>query len=580
MSLSNPPFIQVDRVTYMHWNQTEPTLKELSLVIESGTLNVLVGPGGSGKSTLCSLFNGEIPHLLGGELTGKVFLDGRDTQEMKVSDLSQQVGHVFQDPETMFATLYVEDEIAFGPENLQREVDDIRAAVDELLEMTDLTEKRENLVWALSGGQIQKLGLAAVLAMEPRMIVLDEPTANLDPAATHSVHQLILSLRERGMTILLVTRELDDFLLSHADQLLVINDGQLFTSGKPQEVLMEYGMRLTHELGIWLPETVEIGLALHEKVNGRLPELPLTTDAVLAAVKDFGFLGESLQGKPITVQELSDDILVEASGVRYAYDVEFEALKGVDLEIHRGEMLAIIGRNGAGKSTLAKLLTGLLKPTGGSLNILGRDALKWEVTDLADHLGLVFQNPEHQFLTDSVVDEIEYSLLARGYEDEEERKAMIQSTLDQLELNDCDGIHPFALSAGKKRRLGVATMLVGQPEILILDEPTYGQDKQMTQTLMELMEKIRQQGVTIVMISHDMRLVQEYADRVIVLNEGEKVFDGLAADLFTQEAIVEKANLRPTLLEEMLHTYLDAGGQLEGQIHNSQDMIRALGLEA
>ena len=576
---TTPPFIRVEKVFYTHWNKDEPTLKDLSLTIEQGTLNVLVGPGGSGKSTLCSLFNGEIPHLLGGKLEGDVTVDGKNTRELEVSDLSQQVGHVFQDPETMFATLYVEDEIAFGPENLRKDVDEIRDLVEQLLGMTELTAKRNNLVWALSGGQIQKLGLAAVLAMNPRMIVLDEPTANLDPAATHNVHQLILDLRESGMTILLITRELDDFLLSHADQLLVLNDGNMFASGTPQDILLEHGMALSHELGIWLPETAEISLALHEAVGEKLPVLPLTTDALLKALREHGFLKVALHGNPEVKRQISDEILVEAKGVRYAYDADFEALRGIDIEIHRGEMVAIIGRNGAGKSTLAKLLTGLLKPTGGKLNILGKDAKKWKVAELAEHLGLVFQNPEHQFLTDSVKDEIEYSLLAQGQNDAEERSRIIQETLNQLELNDCDGIHPFALSAGKKRRLGVATMLVGKPEILILDEPTYGQDKQMTQTLMDLMEEIRAQGVTIVMISHDMRLVQEYADRVIVLNEGEKLFDGSAGELFAQDELVARANLRPTLLEEMLHTYITSGGTIEGQIHNSQDMIKALGLE-
>jgi energy-coupling factor transport system ATP-binding protein len=573
------PFIHIDNVSYTHWNQTEPTLKGLSLQIEAGTLNVLVGPGGSGKSTLCSLFNGEIPHLLGGKMEGKVLIEGKDTRELTVSDLSQQVGHVLQDPETMFATLYVEDEIAFGPENLEREAAEILATVQTLLDMTDLRDKRSNLVWALSGGQIQKLGLAAVLAMNPRLIVLDEPTANLDPAATHNVHELILQLREGGMTIVLITRELDDFLLSHADQLLVMNDGQIFASGHPQAVLLTHGMTLTHDLGIWLPETVEVALALHARLGGALAALAFTSRELLSVLRQHGFLKEQLQGRSDHHTREIGEILVEAQGMRYAYDAEFEALKGVDLHIRQGEMLAIIGRNGAGKSTLAKLLTGLLKPTAGRLTIMGKDAGAWKISALADHLGLVFQNPEHQFLTDSVYDEIEYSLLARGYAEEGERKRMIAATLNQLDLNDCDGIHPFALSAGKKRRLGVATMLVGKPQILILDEPTYGQDKAMTHTLMALMEEIRAQGVTIVMISHDMRLVQEYADRVIVLNEGEKLFDGTAADLFTREQLVQRANLRPTLLEEMLHLYLQEGGNISGHISNVEDFIAALGLE-
>lgn len=579
MTSENTPFIHVDNVSYTHWNQKTPTLKDLSLTMQAGTLNVLVGPGGSGKSTLCSLFNGEIPHLLGGEMSGSVYLNGQDTRNMTVSDLSKIAGHVFQDPETMFATLYVEDEIAFGPENLLLPVNEIQQTVNELLTMTNLEDKRTNLVWALSGGQVQKLGLAAVLAMKPALIVLDEPTANLDPAATFSVHQLILTLRQQGMTVLLVTRELDDFLLSHADQLLVLAEGKMFASGLPQEVLLAHGAVMTGEMGIWLPETVEIGLALRQCVGSKLEKLPFTPQELLSALQECHTLPAVLTGHTDEKSISRGECQISARGVRFAYDAEYEALKGVDLNIFQGEIVAIVGRNGAGKSTLGKLLTGLLKPTGGTLTILGTDAQKWKITDLADHLGLVFQNPEHQFLTDSVHDEIEYSLLARGCEVQEERERLIQETLDQLDLNDCEGIHPFALSAGKKRRLGVATMLVGKPKILILDEPTYGQDKQMTQTLMSLMEGIRAQNVTIVMISHDMRLVAEYADRVVVMNEGEKLFDGSAAELFTREELVKKANLRPTLLEETLHLYLAEGGEIHGKIANTSDFLHALGLE-
>ncbi|MBN2047582.1 MAG: ABC transporter ATP-binding protein, partial [Anaerolineaceae bacterium] len=497
MTQANIPLIRIEEVQYTHWNQQEPTLRGVSLEIQPGTLNVLVGPGGSGKSTLCSLFNGEIPHLLGGELRGKVYLDGKDTAELIVSELAKAVGHVYQDPETMFATLYVEDEIAFGPENLREDTARIRQTVAELLRDTDLLEKRENLVWNLSGGQIQKLGLASVLAMHPRLIVLDEPAANLDPAATFSVHQLILKLREAGMSIFLVTRELDDFLLGNADQLLVLDQGQMHASGKVQEVLLAHGAYLTEKLGVWLPESVEIGIALRHVTNGSLQTLPFRADETLAMLRAHGYLHEKLSGPAAVVQLSHTETLVQARGVVYAYENDFQALKGVDLDIHRGEMLAIVGRNGAGKSTLAKLLTGLLKPTRGELTLFGKDARSWKVQELAQHIALVFQNPEHQFLTDSVHDEIEYSLLARDYNDEEEREQIIASTLDQLDLVEGKDAHPFSLSAGKKRRLGVATMLVGHPEILLLDEPTYGQDRQMTETLMQLMEEIRAQGVTV-----------------------------------------------------------------------------------
>ena len=253
--------IDIKSVTYTHWNQTEPTLHDVSLQIKTGTLNVLVGPSGSGKSTLCDLFNGVIPHLNGGKLEGEVQVAGVKTTEAEVKNLAQRIGRVFQDPETMFAMLQVDDEIAFGPENMQMDVGIIKETVEALLQQTDLAAHRHNLVWNLSGGQVQKLGLATVLAVRPQMIVLDEPTSNLDPGATHSVHELVLALRDEGVTVLLVTRELDEF-LAEADQLLILDAGRILAGGPPRDVLREHGKYMFDSLGVWLPETSEIGIQL------------------------------------------------------------------------------------------------------------------------------------------------------------------------------------------------------------------------------------------------------------------------------------------------------------------------------
>ena len=581
------PLVRVDNVTYTHWNQTEPTLKNLSLQILPGTMNVLVGPGGSGKSTLCSLFNGEIPHLLGGELQGSVWVAGMDTRQVLVKDLSRRVGHVLQDPEAMFATLYVEDEIAFGPENLEAPAAEIRAEVEELLAEIQMVPQRRNLVWNLSGGQVQKLGLAAILAMKPEMIVLDEPTANLDPQATRSVHELILKLRQQGMTVLLVTRELDDFILEAADQLLVLKDGSLLAGGPPQQVLRQYGNEMLNTLGIWLPETVEIGLALQNQFGLVLERIPITTAETLALLQGRGWLGKELNGIPLagpaepaatSLASAAAEVLVSAHDLEFVYGRTFRALKGISFEVRAGEMLAIVGRNGAGKSTLAKLMVGLLKPQSGELTLFGRPARRWKVEDLADNIALVFQNPEHQFLTDTVFDEIAYSVMAHGETDEPAVRHKVEEMLHELGLEAVAKLHPFALSAGMKRRLGVATMLVCQPRILLVDEPTYGQDKQMTHTLMALMEEIRARGVTIVMITHDMRLVQEYAERVIVMSEGSILFDGDPAGLFSSEEILLSASLRPTLLQEMLKQYETGGGCVRCAVRTTEDFLKALQL--
>lgn len=573
------PFIKATDVFYTHWNQDEPTLKGVSLEIYPNTVNVLVGPGGSGKSTLCSLFNGEIPHLLGGKFEGTVLVDGKDTQEEPVKNLSQLVGHMLQDPETMFATLYVEDEIAFGPENLLLEPDEISRRTEKLLEDIQLSPFRQNLVWNLSGGQIQKLGLAVILAMKPAMIVLDEPTANLDPQATRAVHELVLKLREEGMTILLVTRELDDFIMQAADQLIVLESGKVMASGPVQVVLAEYGQDMLARLGIWLPETVEIGLKLRDALKLKLKSIPIGMPETLQILADHNLLRKRITNceTEIDLAEVtSRKPLIHGENLQFSYSNGFKALNDVSFEIYPGEMLAIVGRNGAGKSTLAKLMVGLQKPQDGELTLFDHPASYWKVEALAEHIALVFQNPEHQFLTDSAYDEIAYSLMSRGIIEPEKVRAQVEDWLDRLELGDFSKTHPFALSAGKKRRLGVATMLVCQPEVLLVDEPTYGQDKEMTQTLMQVMESIRAQGVTVVMITHDMRLVQEFASRVLVMAEGKILYEGDPAQLFASEELLHAANLRPTLLQDLLKEFQDRGGQVDCLIRNTDQFLEAL----
>jgi len=564
-------------VSYTHWNHQEPTLRNVSLQLERGTLSVLVGPGGCGKSTLCDLLNGRIPKLLGGQLTGEVIIDGLDTAKVEVKELTKRVGSVSQDPETMFATLYVEDEIAFGPENLLVDAEEIRMTVEELLDATQLRPQRRNLVWQLSGGQVQKLGLATALAMKPSLIILDEPTANLDPIATLSVYEMVLKLREQGMTILLVIRELDEF-LSCADQVLLLQEGTLLTSGTPQEVLKTHGEAMFTSLGVWLPETTEIGLTLRNRHNIRMQDIPITVPETVALLQDNHLLDQPLVLPARTEQSPSSlpELLVEAKNLSFRYAEGTHALKDVSFNIHAGELLAIVGRNGAGKSTLAKLLVGLLKPQAGSLTLFDKPAAKWKVEDLANHIALVFQNPEHQFLTDKVWDEIDYSLLARNVTDLEVRKETIQESLARLGLEAVVDKHPFSLSAGMKRRLGVATMLVCRPRILLVDEPTYGQDKQMTQTLMHFMEEIRAEGIAVVMITHDMRLVQEYAQRVIVMSEGQVLFDGQPQGLFNQDDILRAANLRKTVLHDLVSELTARGVVISGEVRTTADLLTAL----
>lgn len=546
IALTDKPLVQFDQVTYYHYEQTTPALSDINLTVGRGSFTLLVGPSGSGKSTLCMLLNGIIPQILGGKLTGTVTVDGQDISKTPVQELAKSTGMLFQDPEWMFATLKVEDEVAFGPENLRRSPAEILKSVEQSLDYVGMQHLRNNLVWALSGGQTQKLGLASVIAMQTPLIVLDEPTANLDPATTHSVHELILRLRNNGKSVVLVTKDLDEF-MAEADSMVLLAEGRVLAQGAPRDVVAGHGEKML-ELGVWLPETTEIGLRL--KALGKpLEQIPITVEEAVEALVAARFSAPSIA----KASESRGDVLIRAHNVEFVYGNKFEALCDLSFEIHQGEIVAIVGQNGAGKSTLSKLLVGLLKPTGGELTMFGRKAGQWNVQDLATHIALVFQNPEHQFLCDTVHEELAYSLLAQGIDDADIVTARVQEMLNQLEISETSDSHPFSLSAGAKRRLGVAVMLIaGSAKLLIVDEPTYGQDRHLTESLMHLIGNLRKEGITVLMITHDMRLVDSHIERAIVMANGQKVFDGNPNDLFQSPEVLEHASLRATILRRVV----------------------------
>jgi energy-coupling factor transporter ATP-binding protein EcfA2 len=569
--LSIEPIVRLVGVTYHHYGKTAPALTDINVNIKRGSFTLLVGPSGSGKSTLCMLLNGIIPQILGGELEGKVIVDGKDVSESKVQNMAHSVGLLFQDPEWMFATLQVEDEVAFGPENLRQQPEEIAAQVTKSLEYVGLNNLRKNLVWALSGGQIQKLGLATVLAMAPEIIVLDEPTANLDPATTHSVHELILRLRDEGRTIILVTKDLDEF-MAQADAMILLSEGRILAQGTPRDVISIHG-NVMLDLGVWLPEPTEVGLRLKQMGLLKTQTVPITIAEAVDVLKDIRFK----VNPPVRKKPVIGETLVHAEDIQFGYTRKTKTLRDVSFDINQGEIVAIVGQNGAGKSTLSKMLVGLLKPSAGNLTLFGRKASQWNVQDLANDVALVFQNPEHQFLCDTVHEELAYSLLAQGISDPGEVVTRVNAMLDRLDITDAAETHPFSLSAGSKRRLGVATMLVGgRAKLLIVDEPTYGQDRRLTERLMQLINNLRSEGITVIMITHDMRLVDAYVDRALVMANGEKIFDGTPGDLFQSPEIVERASLRTTALRRVVDSLRAAGVLVPDGLNTVNSFVAAV----
>ena len=567
---TDKPLVQFDQVTYYHYEKTTPALSDINLTVQRGSFTLLVGPSGSGKSTLCMLLNGIIPQILGGKLSGTVTVDGQDVSKVPVQELAKSTGMLFQDPEWMFATLKVEDEVAFGPENLRREPAEILRSVEQSLDYVGMQRLRNNLVWALSGGQTQKLGLASVIAMQTPLIVLDEPTANLDPATTHSVHEMILRLRMEGKSVILVTKDLDEF-MAEADNMILLAEGRVVAQGAPREVVAGHGERML-ELGVWLPETTEIGLRL-KALGKSLKQIPITVEEAVEAFAGARFDAPHSSEN----QNCENQVLVQAQDVEFTYGNKFKALRRVSFEIRQGEIVAIVGQNGAGKSTLSKLLVGLLKPTSGEVTLFGRNARQWKVQDLATRIALVFQNPEHQFLCDTVHEELAYSLLAQGIDDPAVVATRVQEMLERLEIAETADSHPFSLSAGAKRRLGVAVMLIaGSARLLIVDEPTYGQDHRLTESLMNLINNLRQEGITVVMITHDMRLVDSHIERAIVMADGGKIFDGSPNALFRSPETLEAASLRTTALRRLVDGLRARGSSVPDGLNTVDEFIRAM----
>ncbi len=561
----------LDGVTFTYANRPEPSLRDASLTLPRSSLTVLVGPTGSGKTTVCSLISGVIPHLQHGELKGRVLVDAVETAGSRVRDLAVKVGYVFQDPEVMFCNLRVEDEVAFGPENLGMARQRIQGVVASSLSRVGLAGLDRRLVWQLSGGQVQKLGVATVLAMSPGVLVLDEPTANLDPAATVELQRILRELRSDGHTILLVSKDLDQF-VAEADQLLVLESGAVRYAGRPAEVISSHGEELQDSIGVWLPQSAEIGLFLRRR-RWPVTSIPLTIEAAADLLSRFTFADPPPRGSE--PGEGAREPVVEVEHVAFRYSNGVEALRDATFSIPANRFTAIAGQNGAGKSTIAKLLVGLVRPASGSLRICGRPCAEWSAHELAARVGLVFQNPEHQFLTDVVSEEVAYTLRAQGGADEAGIRKAVDDILDALDLLDVRDEHPFALSEGKKRRLGVATMLAGNPEVLIVDEPTYGQDKAMTESLMALMERMRRRGVTIVMITHDMRLVQRFADHVVVMADGRTIFEGGPGDLFDDAEVLSRASLRPPDLTLILSRLSARGLKPPAGIRTLDDLAAA-----
>jgi energy-coupling factor transporter ATP-binding protein EcfA2 len=495
--------IRFNQVTFQYPGATCPAVATIDWQAAAGSFTVVTGPSGSGKSTLARCVNGLVPHFHGGKFGGSVIVDGLDTRDHSTATLSRHVGFVAQDPESQTVTDRVEDEIAFGLENLGFSRPDIRLRVEETLDLLRLSELRRRRIGTLSGGERQRVVIAAAMAMRPAALVLDEPTSQLDPLGADEVIAVLERMNnELGTTIVLVEHRLSR-VLGAADRLLLLGaHGQIVADGTVQETL---------NLLPSPPPLVDVAREL-----GWQP-IPVTVRQARA----FAVSAPSPQQVAPPQKRLRADGAVTVELDRASYRYEFEPiLRSVTSSFRSGSFTALMGRNGSGKTTLLKLLNGLLKPTGGHVRVDGEDIARRSTSDLARKISYLPQNATAMLFNESVQAELQFTLRCR------QQKGDIGKTLSQLGIANLALRNPLDLAGGEKMRAALAAVLVGDPKILLLDEPTRGVDGALKQALGQLFRSLADDGMTVILATHDVDLVAEFADRLLLLGDGEVIADG------------------------------------------------------
>lgn len=538
------PIISFQDYGFQYTAQAEPTLHHINLEIYPGEKVLIAGASGSGKSTIGSCINGLIPFAYPGESTGKLTVGGKEPGKSSIFELSHTVGTVLQDTDGQFIGLTVGEDIAFALENSCVVQEEMKRIVDEVAKLVDIDHHLQYAPHELSGGQKQRVSLAGVMVDEVKVLLFDEPLANLDPAAGRTTIELIDMVQERtGAAVIIIEHRLEDVLWRRVDRIVLMDEGKIvadmptkaFLAGN---ALLEHGIREP----LYLTALRYAGIPITEELEPQHVNSIQLSDKQVKMVQDwYRSTAREQEGK----KEATELLRVEQ--VSFGYTPEVRNLRDVNFTINQGEMVSIVGRNGAGKSTLAKLICGFEKPTSGRICLAGRDISDDTIKERAQRIGYVMQNPNQMISKPMIWDEVEMALLSSDMT-AEERKERVEET-----LKIC-GLYPFrkwpvsALSFGQKKRVTIAGILVQRPQMIILDEPTAGQDYHHYTEIMEFLKQLNEQGFTIVMITHDMHLMLEYTPRAIVFSEGELLADTTAAHVLNDSELVKRANLKETSL--------------------------------
>ena len=545
MDTNKKPIIQFNSFQFHYFSQAEPTLHDINLTIYEGEKVLIVGPSGSGKSTLGNCLNGLIPFAYKGEIEGSLKINGRETREMNIFELSKMVGTVLQDADGQFIGLTVGEDIAFALENDCVDQGKMKEVVQKVADMVDMGNLLKSSPFELSGGQKQRVSFAGVMVDDVDILLFDEPLANLDPATGKTAIDLIDHVwKELGKTVVIIEHRLEDVLYRDVDRIVVVNDGRIAADMSPDELI---AADILPKMGIREPLYATAlkyaGVRVTPDMRpGRMETLRI--DMVKEAVQKW-----ALSRVPDREVNNRPDILA-AEHLSFQYTKKRRILKDINFHIREGEMVSIVGTNGAGKSTLAKVICGFVTEDEGRLLYEGEDLKGKTIKERSQMIGFVMQNPNQMICKPMIYDEVALGLRIRGVDEAETEKRVEKA------LKIC-GLAPFkkwpisALSFGQKKRVTIASALVLDPKILILDEPTAGQDFHHYTEIMEFLKSLNSEGVTIIMITHDMHLMLEYTPHAIVISDGQKIGDATSAEILTNEAITEQANLKITSLYEL-----------------------------
>ncbi|MBT0929910.1 ABC transporter ATP-binding protein [Streptococcus lutetiensis] len=533
------PLIQFKDFTFKYDAQAEPTLKSLNLPIEKGQKVLIVGPSGSGKSTIGQCLNGIIPNINHGEKSGQLTIAGKDAFDLSIYDKSHLVSTVLQDPDGQFIGLTVAEDLAFALENdclpLAQMTDKINYWANKL----DLTAFLDSRPQDLSGGQKQRVSLAGVLIDESPILLFDEPLANLDPKSGQETIELIDRIHQEGQTTtIIIEHRLEDVLYRQVDKVILINDGQILFDGHPDDLLKT---NLLVENGIREPLYVTALKDLNVDV---------TKAEHLSDLSQLDLSEITVAGLSQSANTVPKDPILEVKRLKFSYQENQPILKDVSFAIHKGERIAIVGKNGAGKSTLAKALCQFIKPAAGDICYQGQSIMEDSIKERAEKIGYVLQNPNQMISQTMIFDEVALGLRLRGISEQEIEQRVLE-TLKVCGLYEFRNWPISALSFGQKKRVTIASVLVMNPEIILLDEPTAGQDKKHYTEIMAFLNQLNKAGHTIIMITHDMQLMLEYSDRSIAISDGEIIADCTPVDLFSQVDILDRANLKKTSLFDL-----------------------------